>query len=171
MTIETPPGNDLRSLIVEEWPTIDLAQLDACATDEPALILLIASTADCTRVRAKRDLEELKQLSKSGPSNLEQRFAAELERIEARLQPFLEEGKQQAAETFDELKERGAELVDQAETHLDEAQEKIKAEWDKHLETTIPQAEEMLKRNIWSSLAIAFGLGMIVALSGGSRGR
>ena len=79
MTIETPPGNDLSALIVEEWPTIDLAQLDACATDEPALIQLIASTADCTRVRAKRDLEELKQLSKSGPSNLEQRFAAELE--------------------------------------------------------------------------------------------
>ena len=161
----------MRSLIVEEWPTIDLAQLDACATDEPALIQLIASTADCTKVRAKRDLEELKQLSKIGPSNLEQRFAAELERIEARLQPFLEQGKQQAAETYDELKERGAEFVEQAETHLDEAQEKLKAEWDKHLETTIPQAEEMVKRNIWSSLAIAFGLGMIVALFGGPRGR
>ena len=34
MTIETPPGNDLSALIVEEWPTIDLAQLDACASDE-----------------------------------------------------------------------------------------------------------------------------------------
>ena len=171
MTNETPPGNELRSLITEEWPTIDLSQLDACSADEPALIQLIATTADCTKVRAKRDLEELKQLSKSGPSTLEQRFAIELERIESRLQPFLGQGKQQAAETIDELKEKGAELVDQAETHLDEAQEKIKAEWDKHMETTIPQAEEMLKRNIWSSLAIAFGLGMIVALFGGPRGR
>lgn len=169
--INETPENRLSALILEEWPMIDSAKLDACIADEPALIQLIASTADCTRVRAKRDLEELKQLSKSGPSNLEQRFTIELERIEARLQPFLEQGKQQAAETIDDLKERGAEFVDQAETHVDEAQEKLKAEWDKHLKTTIPQAEELVKRNIWSSLAIAFGLGMIVALFGGPRGR
>ena len=68
----------------------------------------------------------------------------------------MEQGKQQAAETLDDLKEVLSWSIRLGFIWMRLGEDK--GEWNR-LETTIPQAEEMVKRNIWCSLAIASGLG------------
>ena len=168
----------LRPLIVEEWPLINTKNLNAVCEDEDGLIKLIADTAECTKVRARRDLAELRQISGSSgasttstSSRLEEQLTEKLSLLEERLQPFLEEGKNKANETLESIQSQGAAIVEQAEEQIDAVQKKVKEEIDKHLETTLPEAEKLITRNIWSSLAIVFGLGVILGLLGGSRGR
>ena len=173
-----------QNVILEEWPNIEVDRLNGFQDDFEGLVLFVSDTAQCTKVRARRDLEELRQISiedqssenkssENQPANdtLETLFMEKFTQLEKRLQPFLDIDASDLSLKVNELKEKGSELVNDAREIIDETQKNIQEDIDRHLETTLPEVEKHIKKNLWSNLAIVFGAGIILGLLGGYRGR
>ena len=155
----------VHSLINEEWSELDQEALSATEGNADQLVALISETLDCTKLRVRRQLGELVFLatSESGTSSADRRVSAMVERWEDKLQPYLDDG----SEKVRKAKEAMGNAIDGAQSKASEIKDKV----GKHIETTLPEAEEMIKRNLWSSLLITLGLGMIFGLLWGTRGR
>jgi ElaB/YqjD/DUF883 family membrane-anchored ribosome-binding protein len=160
----------VHSLINEEWSEIDQEALTATEGNADQLVDLISGSLDCTKLRVRRQLGELVVLATSDPATQEQtskvvdrKVSAIVERWEDKLQPFLNDG----SEKIQKAKAAVGSAIDGAQTRANDIKDKV----GKHIETTLPEAEEMIKRNLWSSLLITLGIGMIFGLLWGTRGR
>jgi ElaB/YqjD/DUF883 family membrane-anchored ribosome-binding protein len=160
----------VRSLINEEWADLDQEAVSATDGNAEQLVSLISEALDCTKLRVRRQLGELVVLATSDPTTSEQTFhsmdrkvSAMVERWEDKLQPYLDDG----TKKIRKAKVAVGNALDDAQTRANDIKDKV----GKHIETTLPEAEEMLKRNIWSSLLITLGVGMIFGLLWGTRGR
>ena len=176
---EQAKWTSFRNLILEEWPNIEVDRLNGFQDDFEGLVLCVSETAQCTKVRARRDLEELRHISiedrssdnLSSKETLETRFMEKFTQLEQRLQPFLDVDTSEISKKVDDLKEQGTELVNDAREIIDETKKNIQEDIDRHIETTLPEVEKHIKKNLWSNLAIVFGAGIILGLLGGTRGR
>ena len=155
----------VHSLINEEWSDLDKDALSATKGNADEVVALISETLDCTKLRVRRQLGELVVLATSGPnsSNAERKVSAMVERWEDKLQPYLDDG----SKRVQKAREAMGNAIEEAQTKATEIKDKV----GQHIETTLPEAEEMIKRNLWSSLLITLGLGMIFGLLWGTRGR
>jgi ElaB/YqjD/DUF883 family membrane-anchored ribosome-binding protein len=135
--------------ILEEWPQLDPDALAAAKDDVDQLVTLIATAADRTRASARHQLDELIRLAEPRRRDLETRLTVLLERLEEGIEPI---GKQ-AREVISEVEARAEGLADEVKAQL-------------------PQAEEHMRKNLWTTVFAALGIGLIFGLLWGtSRGR
>jgi len=121
-------------LIREEWPTIDAAALDATAGDLDQVTALIASHADRTRVAVKRHLLELHAVAARAPQkNGTSTLGAGM------------------SKRFDDLVSAVRRLESLALEEAKKVSDKI-----------VPKAEAKVRENLWTSLLVALGVGMVM---------
>lgn len=125
-------------LIHEEWPGLDAAALEATGGDLDKVASLIAAHVDRTRVAVKRQLFELHALA----SRSAQQSGA----------PAPSNGWISSAR-IDEL----VAAVRRLEALAAEEAKKVSG-------TVLPKAEAKVKENLWVSLLLALGLGLILGL-------
>lgn len=81
------PFPTLRPLILEEWPGLDAAALDATEGDEDRLLTLITELTGGARTRARRQLDDLKALAaKDRAAQAADRLETLLRRLEGQAQ-------------------------------------------------------------------------------------
>jgi len=157
-------------LISEEWSSVDASALQETNGDADKVVSLIAETLDCTQLRVRRHLGELVVLATSQSTEadlVESRVSAMVERFEEKLNPLIEDG----TTRLKKAKAAMDSVIDDAQNKANDIRNKVGDEINKHLDTTLPEAEEMIKQNLWSSLLIALGFGVIFGLLWGTRGR
>ena len=162
-------------LISEEWANLDNNALQETQGDADKVVSLIADTLDCTRSRVRRHLGELVVLATSehSPTNaseeemVESRITAMVDRFEEKINPLIEDG----TSRLRKAKVAMESVIDDAQNKATDMRNKVGDEINRHLDTTLPEAEEMIKQNLWSSLLIALGVGVIFGLLWGTRGR
>lgn len=143
------PAPTLRALVLEEWPGLDPAALDAALDaaqgGSDALVALLAEHSGHTRALARRKLAELEQL------------VAEPAAPGAPLGDL----RRRAEGALSQLEERARKLRAQVEQDVvPQAEAKFK------------EAEDHIKQNLLVSLLVAMGFGLLVGLIlGGSLGR
>ena len=171
---EDPKWASFRNVILEEWPNIEEERVNSFQEDFEGLVFFVSETAQCTKVKARRDLEELRHIADgdvSSKDTLEAMLMTKITQLEERLQPYLDVNTSDISHKVDQWKEKGTMWAHDAREVIDETQKNIKENIDTHLETTLPEVEKHIKKNLWSNLAIVFGAGVILGLLGGSRGR
>lgn len=137
-------------LIREEWPGLDASALEATGGDMERVTSLVAAHTDRTKALVRRQLAELYELGarETGASRKSHvRSAA------------AKAGVPDLAELI--------EAVQRLEALATEQARKVSAE-------VLPRAEVKVKENLWVSLLISLGLGMILGLwmaAGRRRGR
>ena len=81
------PFPTLRPLILEEWPGLDAAALDATEGDEDRLLTLITELTGGARTRARRQLDDLRALAaKDRAAQAADRLETLLRRLEGQAQ-------------------------------------------------------------------------------------
>jgi ElaB/YqjD/DUF883 family membrane-anchored ribosome-binding protein len=146
----------LRPLILEEWPGLDGAALDATGGAFDAVLTLIVAHTDHTRLRVRRHLEELIELAAPHRQGLEARLLDLLDRLDAGSEPLqakASEAAEAAREVLHDVEGRAGDLARDAKAQL-------------------PLAEAHMRDNLWSTVFGALGIGLIFGLLWGtSRGR
>ncbi len=137
------------ALILEEWPALDPAALEATQGDFDKATALVAEHTSATRVTVRRQLGELLALA--------ERPAAK-----------------RAANGAPPAAERPKPMVDQVDDVLAAVRrlESFAADEAKRMSAKlIPAAETRVRENLWVSLLLALGLGLILGLwmNGGRR--
>jgi hypothetical protein len=139
----------IRPLILEEWPEVDAAALDATGGEPQAVIRAIAAATQHSKVLIRKQLAELAEVAGVGATGLEGRLLRVLHYLEGKASP-VQEG---AEKLVEDLRERGASV-------------------GKQVGRKMQDAEGTLKENLWVTLLGALGLGLLVGLIVGlSRGR
>lgn len=144
----------LRPLIRQEWPAVEEEALEATAGDAQKVVALIAERTERSQVRIRHTLADLVDFAgvetvPAEKAGLEGRLLDVLQRLEKHVEPVQAQARQQAQQ----LRERGQHLAED-------------------MRAAVPQAEEKLKENFWTTLLAALGLGVILGLlMGGGRGR
>jgi len=134
-------------LIRAEWPAVEPTLLEATKGELDAVVTLIAKHADRTRVATKRALLELlseadRVIDVNGASGASSKGSASPDAIDDALAAL----RRFEAFAGDEAK-------------------RMKA-------TIVPDAEAHVRKNVWSSLLIALGIGLVLGLwFNGGRGR
>ena len=60
---EDPKWASFRNVIIEEWPNIEEERVNSFQEDFEGLVFFVSETAQCTKVKARRDLEELRHIA------------------------------------------------------------------------------------------------------------
>lgn len=142
-------------LVVEEWPLVPRAEVDATAGDLEALTALLARHLDRTKVLVRRQLLELYDVATAGRAAPDPSANGEAKRAEGEAAPRAE---MQVEEVIAAVRRLEAFAADEAKRMSG---------------TVLPVAEAKVRQNLWASLLMALGLGVIVGLwlNGGRRGR
>ena len=113
----------VRPLIEKEWPSVDVAALEATGGDLDRLAELVAARIERTRAAVREQLVELHRIATREPGS-------RVDRLE--------------------------QLVAKLEARTRDVADRVRAQ--------LPAAEAKLKENLWISLLVALGLGVIVGL-------
>ncbi len=158
-------------LVREEWPTLDGALLDATEGDLERVTSLVAAHVDRTKVAARRQLLELldvalesEQASTAGPKNGE---AAHSDAAHERT-------RSNGVADKPEPKSARADLqVDEVIAAIRRLETFAAGEAKRVSSKMVPVAEAKVRQNLWVSLIMALGFGMIVGLwlNGGRKQR
>lgn len=150
---------EIEALVRDEWPDVDSTALARTEGDPEAVVGVLASATDHTRTLLRKQLGELADVAGVG-GGLEVRLSRFLRRLEAESQAVgaqASQAREQAEEVLGDVRRRGQELADEVRR---EATERV------------PDVEERIKSNVWTSLLAALGLGVLLGmLVGGGRGR
>lgn len=146
----------LRALILEEYAKVDGDSLDAVGPDPKGLVDLIAQRTEHTRALARKQLGELADLASAEVSGWEARLLRLVRQLEATAEPL--------ADRAEQARDHARALADDLSVTGEAMAEEVRRR--------VPEAEEHLRDNLWSSLATALGLGVILGfLIGFGRGR
>lgn len=140
---------DVRSLLMEEWPQLDQARLDATEADPDKVVDLVTKSTDHSKALVRKQLGEIAEAAGVGAKGIEQRLVRLLHKLEQASEPVVTG----AQKTVQQLGERGQVIVDNAQQ-------------------VAGRAEEKVKEHPWTALLAALGVGLLLGLLVGlTRGR
>lgn len=85
--------DDVRPLILAEWPTLDAKALDATNADVDAIITLVAANTKHSKALVRKHLSEMAEVAGVGAVGVEARLLRLLHLLEHQLEPLQEGGR------------------------------------------------------------------------------
>lgn len=150
---------EIEPLVQQEWPQLDATALASTNGDPEAVVGLLAEGTDHTRTLLRRQLAEIADAAGVG-GGLEARLSRFLRRLESESATVAEQAR--------EARERAEDVLDGARTRGGQLAEELRREATER----VPDVEDRIKTNLWTSLLAALGIGVILGmLVGGGRGR
>jgi ElaB/YqjD/DUF883 family membrane-anchored ribosome-binding protein len=147
--------DEIKPLLLEEWPELDAASLDAIDGDPDEVVELVAKQTQHSKTLVKKHLAEIAEVVGVDAATLEQRLVRLLHLLEAKVGPVQD----RVRDTTDRAKTAFEDFEDEGKRLLGEVKD------------SVPRAEEKLRENIWVSLFAALGLGLLLGLIVGLSGR
>lgn len=143
-------------LVREEWPELDTAKVAATDGDLDALVTLVAGHFDRTKTLVRRQLLELLDVAESRSK----------ERAGRHVNGAAKKSEPSSRELETPQVEEVIAAVRRLEAFASEEVKRVSAKM-------VPVAESKVRQNLWVSLLMALGFGMIVGLwlNGGRRSR
>jgi ElaB/YqjD/DUF883 family membrane-anchored ribosome-binding protein len=147
-------------LVREEWPSLERARVEETAGDLDALVALVAEHSGRTKAMARRQLLELARV-------------AELASEDRGKQPLDRGANGVSKKTESEARPKVDVQVDEVIAAVRRLEAFAADEAKRMSGTMLPAAEAKVRQNLWVSLLLSLGLGMILGLwlNGGRRGR
>lgn len=140
---------EIRRLVLEEWPNLDAEALDATEGRVDAVLELVVSATQHSRVLVRKHLAEIAEVAGVQANGIEERLVRLLHYLEDKAEPVGREAQRLASDVRDRGEQVGRQVA-----------------------TKVHDAEDTMKDNLWVSLMAALGLGLVAGLIVGlTRGR